>query len=158
MGGKAVNDSLDYSDIEASHLSPAKTSQSPIDNGPMNNPRGLRSLLIATIALATIPVAHAQQIAITWDDLPAHSALPQGETRLEIGHKLIAAMKEAHLPTAYGFVNAVAVEREAASAPMFKDWHDAGFPLGNHTWSHINLNTSSVADWEADLLKNEPVL
>jgi len=41
---------------------------------------------------------------------------------------------------------------------MLKDWRDAGFPLGNHTWSHMNLNTSSLADWEADLLKDEPVL
>ncbi len=41
---------------------------------------------------------------------------------------------------------------------MLKDWRDAGFFLGNHTWSHMNLNTSSLADWQADLLKNEPTL
>lgn len=100
----------------------------------------------------------AQQIAFTWDDLPAHSSLPQGETRVEIGRKLIAAMKEAHLPPVYGFVNGVAIEREPASAPMLKEWRDAGFQLGNHTWSHMNLNTNSAAEWEADLQKDEPVL
>jgi peptidoglycan-N-acetylglucosamine deacetylase len=105
-----------------------------------------------------IPSSPAQQIAFTWDDLPAHSALPPGETRVEIGHKLIAAMKAAHMPPVYGFVNGIAIEREPASAPMLKDWRDAGLILGNHTWSHMNLNTSSLADWEADLLKNEPVL
>lgn len=67
-------------------------------------------------------------------------------------------MKEAHLPPVYGFVNGVAIEHEPASAPVLKDWRDAGFQLGNHTWSHMNLNTSSLADWEGDLLKNEPVL
>ena len=67
-------------------------------------------------------------------------------------------MKSAHKPPVYGFVNGIAIEREPASAPMLKDWRDAGFFLGNHTWSHMNLNTSSLADWEADLLKNEPVL
>jgi len=102
--------------------------------------------------------ARAQQIAFTWDDLPAHSALPAGETRVEIGRKLIAAMKDAHLPPVYGFVNGIAIEREPASAPMLKDWRDAGFQLGNHTWSHMNLNTSTAAAWEEDLLKNEPVL
>ena len=40
--------------------------------------------------------APAQQIAFTWDDLPAHSALPPDETRVEIGRKLIAAMKDAN--------------------------------------------------------------
>ncbi|HEY2860918.1 MAG TPA: polysaccharide deacetylase family protein [Terracidiphilus sp.] len=102
--------------------------------------------------------AVAQQIAFTWDDLPAHSALPTGETRVEIGHKLIAAMKAAGLPPVYGFVNGATIDREPASAPMLKDWRDAGFQLGNHAWSHMNLNTASSADWEADVLKNEPVL
>jgi peptidoglycan/xylan/chitin deacetylase (PgdA/CDA1 family) len=117
-----------------------------------------RICIVLVILIAAVPYAHAQQIAFTWDDLPAHSALPQGETRVEIGHKLIAAMKEANLPPAYGFVNGVAIEREPASAPMLKDWRDAGFLLGNHTWSHMNLNTSSVADWIADLQKNESIL
>jgi peptidoglycan-N-acetylglucosamine deacetylase len=103
-------------------------------------------------------VAQAQQIAFTWDDLPAHSALPQGETRVQIGQKIIAAMKEVHMPPVYGFVNGVQLEREPDSAPMLKEWRDAGLFLGNHTWSHMNLNTNSLADWEADLLKNEPVL
>jgi peptidoglycan/xylan/chitin deacetylase (PgdA/CDA1 family) len=129
-----------------------------MDNGPMNILRGLRVVVTTIAALAPISTAKAQQIAFTWDDLPVHSALPLGETRLEIGRKLIDAMKEAHLPPVYGFVNGVAIEHEPASAPVLKDWRDAGFQLGNHTWSHMNLNTSSLADWEGDLLKNEPVL
>jgi peptidoglycan-N-acetylglucosamine deacetylase len=118
----------------------------------------MKKLLLVLFSFAICRSAPAQQIAITWDDLPAHSALPQGETRVDIGHKLIAAMKDAHLPAVYGFVNGVQIEREPASAPMLKDWRDAGFQLGNHTWSHPNLNTSSLADWEADLIKNEPIL
>lgn len=114
---------------------------------------------LAIAAAACAPVAgHAQQLAFTWDDLPAHSSLPQGETRVEIGHKLIQAMKDAKLPPVYGFINAVQTEREPASTPMLKDWRDAGFLLGNHTWSHMNLNQRSLEDWESDLLKNEPIL
>ena len=123
----------------------------------MTNPRpSLPFALLILLALCT--AAPAQQIAFTWDDLPAHSALPPGETRVDIGHKLIAAMKAAHMPPVYGFVNGVAIEREPASAPMLKDWRDAGFFLGNHTWSHMNLKSNSPADWEADLLKDEPTL
>src|SRR5260370_11874903 len=116
-----------------------------MDNGSMNILRGLRVIVATIAALATISTAKAQQIAFTWDDLPAHSALPQGESRAEIGRKLIDAMKEAHLPSVYGFVNGGAFEREPPSPPMLKDWRDAGFQLGNHTWPHRNLTTTSLA-------------
>ncbi|HKF48538.1 MAG TPA: polysaccharide deacetylase family protein [Terracidiphilus sp.] len=120
----------------------------------------LRRMMVwlAVLGAAAVGPLAAQQIAFTWDDLPAHSALPPGETRVDIGRKLIAAMKDAGMRPVYGFVNGVAIEREPASAPMLKEWRDAGLLLGNHTWSHPNLNTMSAADWEADVLKNEPVL
>jgi peptidoglycan-N-acetylglucosamine deacetylase len=113
------------------------------------------TVLAILLAAASAP---AQQIAFTWDDVPSHGPLPAGEIRLGIGHKIIEAMQASHLPPAFGFVNGAALEREPASAAVLTDWRDAGFPLGNHTWSHMNLNTASVADWEADVLKNEPVL
>ena len=120
---------------------------------------GVRAAICLGAAfVVTALLAHAQQIAFTWDDLPAHSSLPQGETRVEIGRRIVAAMKDAHMPPVYGFVNGVQIEREPASAPMLKEWRDAGLYLGNHTWSHMNLNQNSLADWEADFLKNEPVL
>jgi peptidoglycan/xylan/chitin deacetylase (PgdA/CDA1 family) len=113
--------------------------------------------LLAGIVVMTAS-AQAQQIAFTWDDLPAHSALPPGETRIEIGRKLIAAMKEAGVPPVYGFVNGIRTEEQPLSTPMLKEWRDAGFLLGNHTWSHMNLNQHSLEEWKADLLKNEPLL
>jgi peptidoglycan/xylan/chitin deacetylase (PgdA/CDA1 family) len=124
----------------------------------MKKLQGLRAIPMAITVVAAVASAGAQQIAFTWDDLPAHGSLPTGETRVEIGRKLIAAMKEAHLPPVYGFVNGVALEREPAAAPMLKEWREAGFQLGNHTWSHMSFNTNSASEWEADLLKNEPVL
>jgi peptidoglycan-N-acetylglucosamine deacetylase len=126
--------------------------------------RGLRLVTLfcaaaaASLAITQDAGAQAPQIAFTWDDLPTHGPLPAGETRVEIGRKLIHAMKDAHLPPVYGFVNGAGLEREPQSAAMLKDWRDAGLQLGNHTWSHMNLNTAAPADWEADLLKNEPVL
>jgi peptidoglycan/xylan/chitin deacetylase (PgdA/CDA1 family) len=117
-----------------------------------------RILFASAAVLAACISAHSQQIAFTWDDVPAHSALPPGETRVEIGRKLIDAMKAEHMTGVYGFVNGVATEREPASEPVMKDWRAAAFPLGNHAWSHMNLNTAALADWEADVLKNEPIL
>jgi len=114
------------------------------------------ALFIAALALAS--AAPAQQVAFTWDDLPAHGQLPPGVTRVQVGRQLIAAIEAAHLPPAWGFVNGIHTTEEPDSTPMLKDWRDAGFPLGNHTWSHMSLNRAPLADWQADLVKNEPLL
>src|SRR5580698_9323473 len=71
----------------------------------------LGRILLLSAMILTTPTVHAQQVAFTWDDLPSHSALPPGETRVEIGRKLIAAMKDAHMPPAYGFLNGVQTEK-----------------------------------------------
>lgn len=116
-----------------------------------------RAAMLGLVGMAAV-AAQAQQIAFTWDDLPAHGALPANTTRVEIGRKLIAAMKAAKLPPAYGFVNGIWLGKEPLSEPMLSEWRAAGFPLGNHSYSHMNLNTNSLEAWEADVLKNEPVL
>ncbi|HXC95864.1 MAG TPA: polysaccharide deacetylase family protein [Edaphobacter sp.] len=115
-------------------------------------------LVISAAVIAMTVSASAQQIAFTWDDLPSHNALPPGETRVEIGRKIIVAMKEAHMPPVYGFVNGIHTEDEPLSTPMLKEWREAGLPLGNHTWSHPNLNQKPLAEWESDTLKNEALL
>ncbi|MDB5454891.1 MAG: polysaccharide deacetylase [Caulobacter sp.] len=112
------------------------------------------SLAVSEPAAARQPV----EIALTFDDLPAHAPLPPGETRLGVAQALIAALKAAKTPPVYGFVNAVQLEKEPASAPGLDAWRAAGFPLANHTWSHVNLNQVTLAEFEADLLRNEPVL
>ncbi len=120
----------------------------------------LRGIVFAGMMLGWVSAALAQgpQLAFTWDDLPAHSSLPANTTRVEIGKKIVAAMKAAGLPPAYGFVNGIHLEHEPLSEPMLHDWRAAGFPLGNHAYSHMNLNQNSLEAWEADVLKNEPVL
>jgi peptidoglycan/xylan/chitin deacetylase (PgdA/CDA1 family) len=62
------------------------------------------------------------------------------------------------LPPAFGFTNGVRTVQEAASTPALAEWVKAGYPLGNHTWSHMNLNEHTAEEFEADLMKNEPVL
>ncbi len=118
----------------------------------------MRRILLALLLLAPAPLAKAQQIAFTWDDLPAHSALPEGQSRIDIANAIVVAMKAAGLPPAYGFVNGIQTIREPLSTPVLTNWHAAGLPLGNHTWSHMNLDQNSVEAFEADLLKDEPLL
>lgn len=119
----------------------------------------LRALLAACL-LATPVAASAADIkmAITVDDLPAHSALPTGETRVSIAADFLAALKDAKTAPVYGFINGVQTEREPGSAEVLKIWRDAGHPLGNHGWSHLNLAQIDVATFEAELTRNEPLL
>jgi len=102
--------------------------------------------------------AGAQQIAFTFDDLPAHGPLPPGETRIEVANKVIKALQKAHLPPTYGFVNGVAIQQHPETGAVLAAWRAAGFPLGNHTWSHMNLNQQSLQNFEQDTEKNEPLL
>jgi len=130
----------------------------------MSNVHRLKSNLIAAAlftgaaAVACGQVAPGPAVAFTWDDLPAHSALPTGESRLAIIKSILETMKGQGLPPAYGFINGIRTQEEPGTESVLKAWRAAGNPLGNHTWSHMNLNTASAEAWEQDAEKNESLL
>lgn len=98
------------------------------------------------------------QLAITMDDLPVHGSLPEGETRKNVAERIVAAFRAAGVPEVYGFMNGVQVEREPESGAALRVWVSAGYPLGNHTWSHRNLNQVSAEEFEAEIVRNETSL
>ncbi len=122
-------------------------------------------LLAASIFLA-LAISPAQQtkgssapkIAFTFDDLPAHGPLPPGITREQIAEKILAAFRQKNMPPVYGFVNGAAIEKNPGDAAVLKMWHEAGNPLGNHTWSHIHLSETELAAYEDEITKNEPTI
>ncbi len=115
---------------------------------------------LTALAMAAGPAQAASPVkmALTFDDLPAHSALPPGVSRMDVAGRLLAAFHDAGTGPVYGFVNGVQEEREPDSIGVLSLWRAAGHPLGNHTWTHLGLGSASVADWEADLVRNEPLL
>ena len=117
----------------------------------------MRVLAFAVALLAATPAA-AEDVAITFDDLPAHSALPPGVTRVEVARDILKALKRARVRSAHGFINGVQLEREPDSAAVVDLWRAAGHPLGNHTWSHPNLDTVGPDAFIADAQKNERLL
>jgi peptidoglycan/xylan/chitin deacetylase (PgdA/CDA1 family) len=116
------------------------------------------SCLVALGFFVGLQLAECQQIAITFDDLPAHSVLPPGETRMDVARAVVKALQDAHVPPTYGFVNGVRIEENSGDADVLNFWSAAGNPLGNHTWSHMNLNDHALGDFESDVLRNEPVI
>lgn len=114
------------------------------------------ALLLASLAL--VPLARAQQIAFTFDDLPSHGPLPQGETRLQIAQSILNTLRQQHMPPTYGFVNGVHLTEEPGTGEVLKAWTAAGQPLGNHTYAHVDLNAITAEAFEQDIEKNEPIL
>ncbi len=98
------------------------------------------------------------EIAITFDDLPVHGPLPEGESRIAIMAAISDALKAAGVPPTYGFTNGGFAEAEPASKPALAAWRASGQVLANHSWSHMSLDEHSLADWEADVLRNEAVI
>jgi peptidoglycan/xylan/chitin deacetylase (PgdA/CDA1 family) len=111
-------------------------------------------LLVALPAAAKVPAA----LAITFDDLPVHGPLPPGETRVQIGDALIAAMHDAGAGPVYGFVNEAQAEKYPDAAPMLDRWRAAGLQLGNHSWSHADLDKVDSQTYANEIVRNEPVL
>jgi len=111
--------------------------------------------LILLLAAASAP---AQQVALTFDDLPAHGALPPGATRVSIAKDIIQALQAAKAPPAWGFLNAQKLDKDPALADVLKVWTDAGFPLGSHTYSHPDLTATSLQDFQQDIAANERAL
>ena len=109
------------------------------------------------LALLSSPL-RAQQVAITFDDLPLHGDLPPNQTRLQVARQILSTIQREHLPPVYGFINAVDMEDDPALLDVLKAWRAAGQPLGNHTYTHIGLNKQTPAEFEADIQKNEPTL
>lgn len=124
----------------------------------------LFGLLLAGLACAATP---DRRIAITFDDLPWASLDPDtplpatGTVPPDIAAahaRLLARLEEAKVP-AIGFVNAsrliVHGKAQADRIALLQAWRDAGFALGNHTASHLDLHAVGLAAYEQDILTGD---
>lgn len=118
-----------------------------------------KSIVWATVfAVFSVLPAHAQQVALTFDDLPSHGPLPPGMTRADVAARIIETLRQWKAPEVFGFINGRLVETEPADAGVLKQWTAAGFPLGSHAFSHMDLHTNTAEAFQADIDANEPVL
>ena len=76
---------------------------------------------------------------------------------MDVASKILRALDDAHLPPTYGFVSGVRIEEHPAAA-VLDAWRASGGPLGNHGWSHMNLDQDALEEFEADVNRNEPLL
>jgi peptidoglycan/xylan/chitin deacetylase (PgdA/CDA1 family) len=114
-------------------------------------------VLTFTLLCAFCGTGTAQKLAITFDDLPLNGLLPPGVTRVETTQDVLAILKKRHVPPVYGFINAKKLEGSADGADALKLWA-AAEPLGNHTYSHMDLEQNSPEAFAREIEQNEPVL
>ena len=116
-------------------------------------------ILLCALLLARAATAAGFDVAVTADDLPAHGPLPAGATWSAIARSYVDTLKAHGVPQAWGLVNAKRIVEDPASAAALDVWRGAGYPLGNHTYSHMGLSQAPSLDaWEADVRAGEPVL
>lgn len=115
---------------------------------------------LAALLLAAASAAQAFDVAITVDDLPAHGKLPPGVTRLAVAEAHLQAFKAYGVGEAWGFVNAQGAPGTGGDGDAaLVAWRRAGHPLGNHTYSHMNLGrAASLEAWAADVVAGEPLV
>jgi len=128
-----------------------------------------RSLLAAVLAAAGV-VSTGQRalaaparapsgtltLAVTVDDLPATPASDLAEMR-RITKGVLAAFKK-HRVEAVGFVNESKLEPESERrqrVALLRQWVEAGHELGNHTYSHADLQTMPLAAYEREVMRGE---
>jgi peptidoglycan/xylan/chitin deacetylase (PgdA/CDA1 family) len=122
------------------------------------------AILFISLFCGTFSCAQAsrldRQVAVTIDDLPAGMAdrLPAADIA-SMTTKLLAALRDQKVP-AVGFVNEAKLYKLGEVDERIKVlqmWLDAGFELGNHTFSHASLNQIELKDWEDEVVQGESV-
>jgi peptidoglycan-N-acetylglucosamine deacetylase len=100
--------------------------------------------------LPSVALAHKKTIAITIDDLPF-----VGEYRNFHLNMILETMVKQQVP-ATGFI--IASEVRNNNWDMLHKFRDAGFGLGNHTFSHANLNRLTVEEYIQEIKKADSLL
>jgi peptidoglycan/xylan/chitin deacetylase (PgdA/CDA1 family) len=101
-----------------------------------------------------------RQVAITIDDLPEQAGSCASGAIRGLTSRLLEPFRAERMPVT-GFVIGSRCGQELGREGMLEVlslWLEAGADLGNHTWSHPDLNRTRLGDYEADIVRNEGIL
>lgn len=115
-------------------------------------------VLLCFFYVSSVVSAQKRYVSITFDDIPA--TIANEEEKQYVTDSLVAIFKRYNLPV-IGFVNESKLYEDGqlvdSRVQMLRDWLDAGADIGNHTYSHIVINSATIEEYKADIKKGEPV-
>jgi DUF1680 family protein len=104
------------------------------------------------------PPRGGRTMAITFDDLPKSNGLDDIEGARRTTESILRVLK-AHKAPAVAFVNEGKLYSGPTMVPeraaLLQSWVEAGVPLGNHTYSHLDLNNVPLEKYEQDVVRGE---
>ena len=102
----------------------------------------------------------ARRVAVTFDDLPGTSPFDEecpADSVLSMNRRLLSHLDARGIP-AIGFVNEGHPCRAGGVLErVLTRWLKAGHTLGNHTYSHVDIDAVPLEEYIADLERGEPV-
>ena len=120
----------------------------------------MRKLYCLVLSLLTFNCfAQIREIAITLDDLPFVASKMDTPVNQKLATerfmRIIKVLTKHEVP-ATGFVIAGGIAKGQWS--FIKQFHDAGFMIGNHTYSHFNLNETDAEKYIDDVARADKIL
>ena len=126
--------------------------------------RAVAAAVVVAVLAGMLPLSAQgprRAVAITIDDLPrgGDGSAPSFDGVYAMNERLLRPFKDGRIPLT-GFVNAHHELTLGADKlrRLLDLWLDAGAELGNHTYSHPDINNVSLADYTADVAKGEPIV
>src|SRR6516225_4831853 len=101
-----------------------------------------------------------KEVAVTFDDLPLNGPDMGVEQLKNMTAQLVAVIRRNQIPVV-AFVNESKLERPGEveqRTAVLRMWLDAGAELGNHTYSHPDLQHTALSAYEQDVMRGETVI
>ncbi|MCA1612742.1 MAG: polysaccharide deacetylase family protein [Acidobacteria bacterium] len=106
-----------------------------------------------------MPSTTRREVAVTFDDVPQYFGQPVVGGLSDMHRKLLGGVVLNNAP-AVCFVNegfSSGEESRGYVADILRMWLDAGFELGNHTYSHLYFYETALPLYQQDVIRGEAI-
>lgn len=119
----------------------------------------MSGLILLGLAFILMEDPVRREVAVTFDDLPG-VAMPRSQrcnskVYSEMNRKLLRSVTAHRIPALGLVVESRLCENRRALRGILDMWLDAGLELGNHSYSHFDLNNTDLSRYQADVIRGE---
>jgi peptidoglycan/xylan/chitin deacetylase (PgdA/CDA1 family) len=129
---------------QGEHAATAAMSRARLTHGPASTPK----------ARATAPI----KVAITLDDMPGGGPEVLGYSHVQMVKDMIAVLQAHRITAAMGFIVGGMIDTVPARFEALDAWVQAGFLVGNHSYSHDHLAELGLSAFMSDITRNRTLV